>query len=458
MILDTVRQTISQHRLLERGDKILLAYSGGPDSTALLAVFLELRRDFPLDLNLVHFNQRLRDRSVQDERFVREVARLHGLPLFVAAEDVRAYASERGMNVEEAGRRLRYAFLLDTAGKIGGAKVATGHTMNDQAETFLLRLLRGSGMRGLSGIFPVVQGKIIRPLLYVQRKDIEAYLKARNLDFRMDESNLDLNRTRNRVRLELIPYIQEHLEPQVVPHLSKVVSILQEEDALLDRLAWRELQDVGREGEDEMRLDLKAVKSLPLGLARRVVRLFIRELKGDLRSVSFEDVDGVLGMEEGKCLHLGKHLVLGREKGQVFLVGKTPPAPALDYRWDGKSPLHISELNLMVEARRKRGGARPGKFDDERTAFLDARKLAFPLRIRNRKEGDRYRPLGAPGRKKLKEIMRAKGIPRQERDRRPVFVSGTKIAWVPGLPVGEDFKIDEGTKEILVLSLRPGSG
>jgi len=453
IILDSVRKTIEKYRLIKNNDKILVAYSGGVDSTALLSVFLELRRDFDFDIFLGHFNHRLRPAAFEDEQFVRSVARRYSLALFVGSEDVRRHAKLRHLNLEEAGRILRYAFLTQTAQKIGAAKIATGHTMDDQAETFFLRLLRGSGLRGLGSISLIVEGKIIRPLLYVQREDIEEYIRDRGLEFRIDESNRDRRFARNRVRHDLIPYIRDHYDPKIISRIGKIVSILQEDEILLERLARVEVKERIVQRNEKICLDLKNTSVLPLGLARRIIRDFITRVKGDLRGISFEDIERILSLEEGKSIHLKRDLVLKRDGGMVCPRDEPSLKIEYAYRWNGSKALIIKELLLTVKAKRIKHGSSPFVFDDEKRAYVDGKKLAFPLFIRNRLEGDRYRPLGAPGHKKLKEIMRAKGIPVEDREKRPVFISEKEIVWILGLPVADQFKIDEKSEEIVEISV-----
>ncbi len=453
MILKTFKETILKYKLLKKRDRILLACSGGLDSTGLLTLFLELRKDWHLDLFLGHFNHRLRSSASEDEQFVRRMAHEKAIPIFVASEDVRSFAEKKGLNLEEAGRIRRYEFLTQTAKKIGVAKIATGHTMNDQAETFLLRVMRGSGLKGLGSIYPAVEGTIIRPLLFVERQDIEEYLRGREIEYCRDESNLDRNFLRNRIRLDLIPFIQENFAPKIIPQISKIVSIIQEEDALLEKLAIHEAKEAILFEPEEVRLDLKKALVLPEALRRRVVRHFLREIKGDLRGISFEDVEAVLNLAEGESFQLKKKLLLKREKGLVLRRVEGRFEPAYEYFWNGSAPLKIAEINLVVASERIKSLPSPRAFDDDSQAYLDAAKIRFPLLVRNRREGDRYRPLGAPGSKKLKEVMRAKGIPLEERERRPVFISGDEIIWVVGLPVAEKFKVSERTKEILTLTV-----
>jgi tRNA(Ile)-lysidine synthase len=454
MVLEAVKKTIRKHNLLEKKDNVLIAFSGGLDSTGLVAIFLELRKEWLLDIFLGHFNHRLRPRAGEDEQFVRKVAQEHGLPLFVASEDVRSFAKLNRLNLEEAGRMLRYEFLSKTAQTIGGAKIATGHTMNDQAETFFLRLMRGSGLKGLGSISPVVEGRIIRPLLSVERKDIAEYVEKIGWAFREDESNLDRSFARNKVRLDLIPYIQENFEPKIIHRIGKIVTILQEEEKLLRKWASHEAKKAVLLESGEIRLDLNSLLTLPQGLARRVVRDFIQKIKGDLREISFEDVETLLNLEEGKSFQLTKELLLKRDKDFVFCRLEQPERMTFEYEWDGSSPLILEELSLMVKAERIK---RPQSFafDDNAKAHLDAKNIQFPLQVRSRNEGDRYRPLGAPGSKKLKEIMRAKDIPLTEREKKPLFLSGNEIVWVLGLPVAEKFKISDKTKEVLVLTVVP---
>ncbi len=453
MILNSVRETVERYRLLKRKDKILVAYSGGVDSTALLSVLFELRRYFGIDIFLGHFNHRLRTAALEDERFVRNVAQRYSLPLFVGSEDVRRHAKSKRLNLEEAGRTLRYAFLARTAQKIGDAKIATGHTMDDQAETFFMRLLRGSGLRGLGSISPIVEGKIIRPLLFVQRKDIEDYIRTKGLEFRVDESNRDRRFARNRVRLDLIPYIQENYDPKIITRISKIVSILQEDENLLERLAQMETKERVIQRNGKICLDVKEMSVLPLGLARRVVRDFVTKVRGNLRGISFEEIQGILNLKEGKSFHLKRDLALKRDRNMVCPGDKPARRIEYAYRWNGSKPLTIKELLLTVEARRIKRGSSSLMFDDNARVYVDGKKVAFPIMIRNRLEGDRYQPLGTPGHKKLKEIMRAKNIPLEERRKRPVFISREDIVWVLGLPVADQYKIDENSEEIVEISV-----
>jgi len=451
-VRQTFLRTIRKYGLLEPGQRVLVAYSGGLDSSALIHLLLEIKEKWGLEIVLAHFNHRLRRSAPKDEAFCRDTAGRLEVPILVGSADVRRAARSRGLSLEEAAREARYDFLKTTADKVSASRIATGHTRNDQAETLLLRLLQGSGPRGLAGIHPRVEGRIIRPLLEVERQDLEGYLQERGGEYVLDESNLDRRFLRNRIRLDLLPLLAEEYNPEVIRLLARTADIIREEDDYLDRLASAKAEKVFLSGRRRSGLEAKALARLPLSLARRVAREFIREEKGDLRSVSFDDVEDVLSLGEFKEKTLGRELTLRRERGVIFRTEKKSGPCNFHLQWDGRSLLAIPQAGLTLQGRL----LKPGRdstivFNDHRRVFLDLGKLSFPLEVRPRRAGDRYRPLGAPGTKKLKEALRSKGIALSGRDRLPVILSKGKIVWVPGLPAAEDFKIDGKTKNILLI-------
>jgi len=452
MLLRQVKKTIARYGLLERGDKVLVACSGGADSSVLLAALLELREEYALRLAIGHFNHRLRRSADVDERFVIRMAQKLGLPVYVRREDIRAFAAKHGLNIEEAGRERRYKFLRETAGRIIASRIATAHTLSDQAETVLMRILRGTGPTGLGGIAPCIDGLIIRPLIEVERREVEAYVRARKIPYREDETNRDLRYQRNRVRRRLIPYLERNFEPKIVTHLGTLAEVSREEERVWEQYSQAEARRAIFQRKGRVLLDASHLKSLPPATGRRLVRAFLSAVKGDLRRFSFRDIEAVRCLSERKEAVLPGQLVFRREKSLISIKERPKPSVGYEYGWDGKKKLIIPEVGLSFSGRMiKKGKAKLPSYDNNRRALLDAGKVRFPLLVRSRREGDRYRPLGSPGRKKLKEIMRAKGIPASDRDRHPVFFSGEQIVWVLGLPVAEDFKISPATREIILI-------
>jgi len=446
-----VRDTIRRFDLLAEGERILVACSGGADSTCLLWILKDLQAEGSWDLTVGHFNHRLRRDAAADERFVRELAAAAGCPFYAASRDVAAYARDRGMNLEEAGRELRYDFLEKTAAAAGAHKIATAHTQDDQAETFLMRLLRGSGRSGLGGI-PVRRGPIIRPLLQVSRAEVEDYLRIHSRTWRRDPSNRDRRYLRNRIRLELVPYLRDRFDPDIIGRLGRLTDVLREEEEWMKSLTQTAADAATFSAGGSWGLDMKALSRFPLALRRRVVRSFLSRLRGHLRHISFHDITAILNLAEGRRFTLERGLVLQRRRDRVQPA--PPPARHIGYRhrWDGKGPLEIPELGLKFSGRTvPRARLRRLKRDNRREAVLDAELLTFPLTVRCRREGDRYRPLGSPGRARLKEIFRAHGIPSEERDRHPVFVSGRAVVWVLGLPVAEEARITPATSRVFII-------
>jgi tRNA(Ile)-lysidine synthase len=453
MILEKFVDTIRRYDLFTEGSTILIAYSGGIDSTGLLNLCLELRRDWTLQLYLGHFNHKIRPSADRDEAFVRKIADEKSIKLFVGCKDVPAYAEAKKINLEEAGRILRYSFLQKTAKEIGNAYIATGHTMTDQAETFLMRLFRGSGMSGLSGIHPFREDGIIRPLLFITREEIESYVLDKAQTFCLDESNLDPALLRNRVRAELLPYLRENFDPNIVRRISHLTSLLWDEDALLDTLTEDISKGVFKIKKDHLALDAESIDRLPRAFQRRLVRDFLRKIKKNLKDISYEDVESILELTDGKELHLSAGLILQRERDLIVKRDGPHVKPTYETWWDGQTEITIPDLRVTFRGERVgRPQELPSGLDDREGALLDWQKIQFPLKIRNRLEGDKYHPCGAPGKKKLKEIMRSKGIPPKERNNHPVFLSGDDIVWVWGLPVSERHKVTENSQEVFVIS------
>ncbi len=460
-LLPALLASVRKLGTIAAGDRVLAACSGGPDSVALAALLLKLREEMPIEVHLAHFNHRLRDGADEDERFVRDLARRWVLPLVVEGADVRSHAAKKKLNLEEAGRDLRYDFLRRAAARAGATKIATGHTMTDQAETVLMRLMRGTGLSGLAGIAAVVVGKpcpVVRPLLGIAGPDLRAWLAAEGISYREDPSNLDRRFLRNRIRAELLPELGRRYEPRIVAHLARLAAIAGEEDELLGAFV-RELADefIVRKGRDAF-LDLKTLPLILPALARRVAREYVRELQGDLRDISYEDVESLLSLGEGKELPLRKGLVLRREEGSVGRKKDRPPSKAYEILWDGRGEVVVAAAGMAFRGTRRKADAGRSSFkNDDRTGVdLDRVKLDFPLVIRNRRPGDLYRPFGSPGRKKLKEIFRAKGVPVAGRDRLPVFLSRGEIVWAPGLPVAEKHKVTGTTEAVFSIRLKKG--
>lgn len=460
-LADRVLRTIRRHDLLPRGSRVAAAISGGPDSVALAHVLNELQRAGEFTLaGLAHFNHRLRgDAAEADERFCRDVAAAIGVPIEVESGDIGALAGEWGLSIEAAGRRARYGFFARAAERLAADRIAVGHTRNDQAETFLLRLLRGAGPRGLGGIHPRA-GAIVRPLLDATRADVIAYLAEGRLAWREDASNADVSIPRNRVRHELIPFLSERFSPGIVDVLAREADLARDEEAWLETSAIEMAPSVvlSKDG-THIRLDAAALRAAPAALARRIVRGVLVEV-ADAGFAGFEHVEAVRGLEPDQALDLpGVHV--SRCGAEIIIspaYGRQAGEPnGFAYPLSIPGEVEIVEAGWLISAERGMGAvATPANLDARgHDVAVQAAGLGPELTVRSRRPGDSLRPLGLGGRKKLQDLLVDRKVARAERDRLPLVVDrNDRIVWVVGQTVAEDFRVTEPAASVILLKAR----
>lgn len=453
-MLERVRQTIRRYELLEPGDKVVVGVSGGPDSLVLLHILCILREEFCCTLHVAHLNHCLRPDAADDAEYVRKVAAEWGLEATIEGRDVAAYQRTRHLSLEEAAREVRYSFLKEVAAVVGATKIAVGHQADDQAETVLLNLLRGSGLTGLKAMVPR-RGQIIRPLLFISRKEIEEYCHRQGINPRRDFTNEDLSLQRNKIRHLLLPFLAREFNPAIIRALSRTAVILQEEEEILAGLAKEAFNSLLKEKDVDKKLVLNRQKMLtmPAGLQRRVLRLAASALG---RAVDFEQVERAreVALREGVISWPGHLKIEARETELVFIL------PQEKAQFDGFFYyLQVPGLTPIPEAGRAIRAevtAPPSVFSGgENEAWLDWEKVQRPLIVRNWRPGDKFHPLGMAGRKKLQDFFSDIRLPVARRHVVPVIVSGEHIAWVAGLRLADDFKITPATRRALHLKLEP---
>jgi tRNA(Ile)-lysidine synthase len=453
MLVKQVEEFIEKHGLLKKGSRILVAVSGGVDSVVLLRVLKALSPKYHWNIQVAHFNHSLRGQDAdRDEAFVRRLALTYNLAFHGQQQDVRKYARKQGLSIEEAARLLRYDFLEKTAVAIHADKIAIAHNANDQAETVLLFLLRGTGKTGLAGM-PVARGKIIRPLLFIWRKDIEIFAKQNKLLFRTDTSNLQTNYLRNRIRLKLLPELAKHYNPQICQHLLHISSLEREEDRFLQQYAIREAAKCLEQKTGVSVLHNKQFSKLPVWLQRRLVRL--------IAPLSYEQVEKVryLAGTTGpvKTLSLGNRFWCRREYGKlIFSTGNQIKETGSTAEWTLPVPgmTFIPELGLHVVTRTYK---KPSQFritKSKRLTFLDIESISGQLRLRTRKPGDRFRPYGLLGTKKLKDYFMEQKIVSGERDQVPVIMDDKGIVSLCTLGrIDDRVKVTPQTKTIIEIEV-----
>ncbi|HID55672.1 TPA: tRNA lysidine(34) synthetase TilS [Candidatus Poribacteria bacterium] len=452
--LRKVKGTISDYGMISAGDKVLIAVSGGPDSMALLRSLDLLKEELDITLHIAHLDHRFRgEESAEDARFVAETAHRLEIPITIEEIDVPKFIEERGLSEEEGARRVRYEFLNRTADAVRASKIALGHTADDQAETVLMRLIRGSGTRGLSGIPPVRSGRFIRPLIRIGRKEIEEFLLELGQDYRIDSTNLKPIYIRNRIRLELVPLLARY-NPNISSVLARTGEILAAEDELLSQIADDELTErLSERGQGYVRFSIVGFEGLHVALRRRIVRRAIEMAKGNLLGIDLSHISSVLQMISGEKPNAEVDLPGVRvEKRYSQLVATVHPRedkPRYEYRLDLPGEVVIPEagVRLIAEVRDER----PELPVSEEIAVLDLERLSSPLIVRNRRPGDRFRPLGMKGSKKLKDFLIERKVPIEERDKVPILISDGEIAWVVGYRVDERFKMRDETRRFAVI-------
>ena len=450
-IRQRVLRTISEHGMMDRGDRIIAAVSGGPDSVALLSLLVELRRRLGIRLHVAHLDHGLRGGdSRADARYTRRLARRLGLPVTVG----RACLPDRPRGgLEEAARTARYGFLERVADEQQARRIATGHTADDQAETVLMRLLRGAGSEGLAGI-PPVRGRIVRPLIDVRRPQIEGYLRRCRLRPRQDATNRQMDRLRNRVRGELIPLLERRYQPGIVEVLNRIARLESEEAGYFRSRARAALKArAQRLSKGKIVLDLNGFEDYFKIGEKYLFRELIERLKGDLRGIESLHLEQLVELagrgSSGSRLSLPGGIMAERSRDGLIFVREPAKLFCRTVKLPGRTRLEgsgwVFRSRLIKKDRRFQLPAE----GDAYQAFFDWSRLRGPFVLRSRRPGDRFHPLGRKGSCKLSDFFIDRKIPRALRDDLPLLVGRDGIIWVAGGEIGEPFKVTEGTVTVL---------
>jgi tRNA(Ile)-lysidine synthase len=438
--LARVEATVTARDMLKGGERVVAAVSGGPDSLAMLHALARLAPRLDLSLHVAHLDHRLRPGSAADAAAVARAARRLGLPATVRAAD--GAGRPPGRSPEEAARERRYAFLEEVADRVGADRIATGHTMDDQAETVLMRVLAGTGTRGLGGI-PPVRGRVIRPLIDVRREEVEAFLRALRVRPRRDPTNADPAFLRNAIRLELLPLLRERFNRRVVEALARLADVARDEDALLEELVADavQLEPVG----EELRLRVEDLLALPPALARRALRRLAPLDAAHTERVLALARAGATGQEASLPGGLNARLEYG-----WLVVGRASPRPApaapVALLLPGVTDLPLWSMRIGAWVTETAPSAWP---DGRRACVLDGDRARPPLAVRPPRPGDRFRPLGMAGAKKLGDFFTDAKVPRDARARTPLVTSRGAIAWVIGHRPDDRFKVTRRTRRFL---------
>jgi tRNA(Ile)-lysidine synthase len=489
-VLERVREFIGQHDLIGRDARVLAAVSGGSDSVALAHLLHDLDAAGELHLiGLVHFNHQLRASAAADERFAAAVAESLGRSILVDRADVAARARRERRSIEDAARAARYEFFERARLSSNADVVALGHTRDDQAETFLLRLVRGAGARGLAGMHPR-NGSIVRPLLGCRRQDLRDWLGTRTVPFVEDESNSDVSIPRNRVRAELLPLLEARFNPGIADVLADEAEIAREawewmDAAAADLAATLVRSSSGPRGELVREIDIARLSAAPLALRRAVLWRTISDVAGR-RPVAFGHVEAAIRLisrasradaRDGDGIDLpgqrlqriGPRLVLrGRRPGTIGRPAAEPQEATNVFRYPLSIPgeVVVPEAGWRVSVEPLGAGGELATASatmcsdgENNVAFVRGDLGHGSLAVRNRRPGDRFRPVGLCGRKKLQDFFVDLKIARGQRDSIPLVVDERdRIVWVAGYGIDEVFRVTESAQAVLILKLKALGG
>jgi len=483
--VSTALETVKNMDMVAGGDSILISVSGGPDSVFLTHLLLMIKSQYRLKLYGFSLDHCTRGgRSAKDAEFVKRMYRDLGIELITRKVDAVKWCRERKMSFQEGARKLRAGMLRELARENDIDRIALGHNLDDNIETFLMRIIRGSGARGLAGIRPV-SGNIIRPLINTSRQDIEDYLKANDIGYCIDSSNLEDKYTRNRVRNKLIPFIGKNFQGDAGTSIKRVIDILAQEDEYLSETASGAIKkdafiqkSPGREKVIYIRLPLTAAGRYHRALKRRVALTALELLYGNLEDISYSNIEYILGLMrpgrgENRRLDLPGPIIVLRIAENLHMVHT-----GFVQDLDPGIRQHIMRIQGIGQAGQASAGQtiliggrtvledfgfcinskildEPGDYSklDDSKAVIDYDKVSGPIRVRRWSEGDRFQPLGMQGEKKLQDLFMDCRVPVNLRKEIPVFCDSEKIIWVGNMRLDHRVSITPSSREFLLLEL-----
>ncbi|MBZ4646738.1 MAG: tilS [Clostridia bacterium] len=454
--------------MFQNGDKIVVGVSGGPDSVCLLHVLNLLKDEYQIKLYAAHLNHQLRGQAAeQDAAYVKELCEKLQVPVYIKSVDIRQLSKERAISEEVAGREERYAFFFKIARQVGARKIAVAQNMNDQAETVLMRFIRGTGLEGLSGIKPVREDGVVRPLLETDREAIEQYCQENGLNPRLDETNLKSIYTRNKIRLDLIPYIIKEHNSGFIQTAAKTAELIREDNDFIKDFVNNMIEKQLRADSKGIYIPVTFLLNQHLAIQRRVIRKAIDILKGNTANIEYKHIEEIVqmvngkntGKNIGKALDLPEGLRMEIVYNDVYLFRKGDSDKknnSFYYPLKLDQQIFIKEINMTVTAYvSAKENLKNIELNDFTKAF-DYNVINEEIYIRNRLPGDKFTPLGMDGTKKLKDFFIDLKVPRNKRDKVPIVATDKDILWVVGYRINDKYKCTNKTADVLIIQFSGG--
>ena len=449
-MLDKVKRTIKKHNMISNGDSIVVGFSGGPDSLCLLHILLKLREEYNLSICAAHINHLIRgEEAKRDEDFARKFCETNNIKFFLKREDVNSLAKKMKMSSEEAGRKVRYEFFNEVSSKVSGNKIALAHNLNDNGETIIMRILRGTSLSGLSGIAPK-RDTIIRPLIDCSRKEIENYCTENNLNPVIDSTNLEEVYTRNKIRLNIIPYIENNFNKNILKNLHYNSNIVRDEENLINFYSEKEVLNITVENG----YNIERFNNLHIAMKRRVLRNIIKEKIGNLNGIEYKHIESIINFlkspKSGKKIDIKKGLVLTIDY-DVFNISLNTESKILkDIRHN------ILEGEIIINDYKIKANiiSKDEYKKDSNSICFDFDKIKEEVLVRYRENGDYIYPKGLKGRKKIKDLFIDMKIPRDVRNSIPIIAVGKEVLIIPNIKITSSYSIDNNTNNILKVEIK----
>lgn len=456
-MLQKIMETIKENQMFNKEDKIIVGVSGGPDSMCLLHILSTLRNTYFIDIVAAHLNHGLRGKDAdEDEEYVKKFCKKNNIEFYSKRVNIEELSKEWGISSEMAGREARYSFFRELFNKLGANKIAIAHNANDQCETILMRIIRGTGLEGLEGIKPVRDEIYIRPLIKVTRDEIEDYCDKNNLNPRIDNTNLQNIYSRNKIRLELIPYIKENFNSHIIEVVNRLGENVKVDNDFIEKKSKEFFGKYCNVTPNKVKIKSEAFNEHK-ALLSRIIRKAVESLKGNLINFERVHVEYIIllqGGNTGKEIELPGGIRALNNYGEIILSKERKNEIEKDsgiYEICLNEKNKIGKFNIEANILDKKFLERVKENSLEQ--YFDYEKINENVRLRYRKEGDKFQPLGMKGTKKLKDIFMDLKVPKDLRDNIPIICVGEEIAWIVGYRISDKFKVDKTTNKLLKIKL-----
>ncbi len=458
-MLNKVINYIKENELIKQEDKILVALSGGPDSVCLLHILYELKDKFNLDLGAIHINHMLRgNESDADEKYIINLCDELGIKHYVKRINIEYVAKDSNVSLEVAGRNERYTAFEEIRNKYNYNKIAVAHNANDQAETVLMRIMRGTGLEGLTGIKPKREDGVIRPILCLNRKEIEGYCEEKKLNPRIDASNYERIYSRNKVRLDILPYMKEHFNKDIIDTFNRMTLLLQKDNEFIEEYSKKCYNE---NYDKKLKVSKELFKKEMDAIITRVVIRAFKEISNSHQNFEMKhiyEIVNLAGKGTGKKINLTNRIICENLYGDIIFsiknTGKKNISKDYEIRINkdelvNKITFDNYDITFEIVDNKKEGNFPKNNL----IKLFDYDNIKKEIVIRYRKDGDKIVPLGMNGSKKLKDIFIDLKISREYRDSIPILCFDDKISWVVGCKTSQLFKVTKDTKKILKITI-----